>query len=199
MKQVWLVLILLLTACAIQVPAVTDYDTAYDYASAKQYAWLSHNPVNKQSADADLPKHVDMQSDLVHQRIRRAVDQDLQSRGLGKVDAAQADLLVMFHLGIEEEWDYDTFYGRFGYYPCYYCYEPVNHRVHGEFHHRQPFEPRQYTMGTIVVDIIDAKDKRLVYRGSSERILPNLQTPAERQAYIDETVTAILRDLPIPL
>ncbi len=198
MKQFCFLLIFMLTGCAMQVPAVSDYDTAYDYASVKQYAWLSQNPVNKQPV-AELPEHVDMQSDLVHQRIRRAVDQELQSRNLTKVEPAQADLLVMFHLGIEEEWDYDTFYGRFGYYPCYYCYEPANHRVHGEFHHRQPFEPRQYTMGTIVVDIIDAKDKRLVYRGSSERILPNLQTPAERQAYIDETVKAILRDLPIPL
>ena len=53
-----------------------------------------------------------------------------------------------------------------------------------------------YQVGTLQIDLIDAKDGKLVWRGSAEKVIDTNPTPAERSAAIQEAVTTILSTYP---
>jgi len=54
-----------------------------------------------------------------------------------------------------------------------------------------------YQVGTLQIDFYDAADGKLVWRGSTERILPrNAGTPAERERMLRETVAQLLAHYP---
>ncbi|PAA20099.1 DUF4136 domain-containing protein, partial [Pseudomonas fragi] len=53
-----------------------------------------------------------------------------------------------------------------------------------------------YQVGTLQIDLIDAKDGKLVWRGSAEKVVDSSPTPAERSAAIQQAVTKILSTYP---
>jgi hypothetical protein len=54
----------------------------------------------------------------------------------------------------------------------------------------------QYKVGTLIIDVIDARQKRLVWRGSGERTLGEEQTPEKRTEIINTTVNEVLGRFP---
>lgn len=179
-----LVLSLLLAACT-GIPVSTDYDTGYSFGALSSYAWLER----KQLGDPRID------NDLVQARVHSAVDDQLRAKGMARASSSEtADLLVSYHIGEQEKIDIHTFHSNFGYYPCWHCYHPYRGFYHGGFH--DDIWVTEYTEGTLIIDIIDAKSRKLVWHGSAERRVPNFKTPQERDAYIRETVTAILAKFP---
>jgi hypothetical protein len=127
-------------------------------------------------------------NDLVARRVHRAVAEQLEGKGLREAASeAQADLLVTYHVGEEEKLDISSFHSNFGYYPCWHCFGPG---------FDSDVWVTQYTQGKLVIDLIDAKNKQLVWRGIAARRLPTFKSPAERDQYIRETVVAIFKDFP---
>ena len=53
-----------------------------------------------------------------------------------------------------------------------------------------------YQVGTLQIELIDAKDGKLVWRGSAEKVIDSSPTPTERSAAINEAVTKILSTYP---
>ena len=53
-----------------------------------------------------------------------------------------------------------------------------------------------YQVGTLQIDLIDAKTDQLVWRGSAEKVVDTSPTPAQRSAAIREAVSKILSDYP---
>lgn len=181
----WLLalLVLALSACS-SVPVSTDYNTGYAFDNAARYAWLERKGISDPRVD----------NDLVEARVRRAVDDQLRSRGLTKAASVdEADVLVTYFIGQEEKIDIRTFRSRFGYYPCWHCYGPYGGPGWG---YDNDVWVTEYTQGTLVIDLIDAKTRKLVWHGVAERRVPAFKTPQERDAYIRETVSAILEQFP---
>lgn len=177
-KCALLMAIIVLNACA-GIPVSTDYDPAWQMPADSGYAWIK-----RPSLHADPM----IDNDLVAGRVHRAVDDQLAGKGLHAVDSeAQAALLVTYHIGEEEKLDISSFHSNFGYYPCWRCYGPG---------FDSDIWVNQYTEGKLIIDLIDAKTKQLVWRGSAARRVPNFKTPAERDAYIRETVAAIFKKFP---
>jgi hypothetical protein len=54
----------------------------------------------------------------------------------------------------------------------------------------------QYKVGTLVIDVINAKQQRLVWRGAGERTLEQNLSPAERETLINTVVNDILGRFP---
>lgn len=169
---------MVLNACSA-IPVSTDYDPEWQMPADASYAWIK-----RPSA------HVDpmIDNDLVAGRVRRAVDDQLEGKGVRAVaDETQASLLITYHIGEEEKLDISTFHSNYGYYPCWGCYGPgFNSDVW----------VNQYTQGKLMIDMIDAKTKQLVWRGIASRRVPNFKTPVERDTYIRETVAAIFQKFP---
>jgi hypothetical protein len=174
--------LLLLAACQ-NVHVERDFDASRDFAAYRSWSWqepaLQYRP--------DDPR---IKSDLTEQRIRDAVSQQLDQRGLRPTQAGDTgDLKVQAWLIVDERQDQvSTNYG--GYWGGYWG---------GGWGGPAYTETRtlDYKVTTIQVDLLDGKDGKLVWRGSAEQSMrrspPN---PSEREAAIRATVAEVLRQYP---
>ena len=140
-----------------------------------------------------------LKSDLTEQRILQAVSEQLDQRGLRPAaTGSKPDLWVQTYLIVANRQEQVvTNYGYGG---------PWGGPWAGYW--GGPWDPYWgapvynetrnvvYQVGTLQIDLIDAKDGRLVWRGSGEKIVNNTPTPAERSQAIREAVTQILSNYP---
>lgn len=166
---------IVLNACGA-IPVSTDFNPEWHMPAAPVYAWMAR-PQNK------LDPMVD--NDLMEARVHRAVDEQLAAKGFSLgASEGQANVLVTYHVGVEEKLDINTFHSSYGYYPCWHCWGGG---------YGTDVWVTQYTEGKLVIDVVDAQTKKLVWRGSASRRVPTFKTPQERDTYIRETVVAIFK------
>ena len=90
-------------------------------------------------------------SPLMHQRLIQAIDDQLSAKGLQKTDA-NSDLSVTYH----GESTTMLVLDQVGYYDGWYRYGGIGVST---------VRARSYEQGTLVVDLVDAEQNRLVWRG----------------------------------
>jgi hypothetical protein len=183
-KAVGLLAVLVWLAGCTGIPVETDYDPDYKLSLTSSYAWME--------APKSAVRDPIVDNDLLARRVQRAVDGELAAQGLKLVGADQnPELLVTYHAGATEKIDIDTtdsFYGYYGYYPCWHCWGPG---LYG-----RDVWVRYYTEGTLVIDIVDAKTRKLVWRGTADRRIPKFKSPLERDVFMRDSVAAIFRHFP---
>ena len=118
----------------------TDYDRSYDLSRLKTYDFAS------QTRGPNDPLAVNPMND---RRIQAALDSQLVARGYTRDAGGKPDFLVAYHAATRnrvgvQEWGYGP--GRWG-----------SRRV----------DVNEYTQGTLVVDLVDAASRQLVWRGSA--------------------------------
>src|SRR4051812_25290473 len=115
-----------------------DFDKSADFSKLKTYAWVRGTPVT----DA-----------LNHKRIISAVDTQLTAKGMARIDMpANADALVAYHASFDRDLEINGFSSGFGGYR-FGGVRSASARV------------EQILVGTLAVDIVDAKTKTIVWRG----------------------------------
>lgn len=170
-------LIVVLAGGCSGIRVQSDYDPSIDFRDVEDYAWLS--------PDQDDGAGIPAMNDLLTQRIRRNVNNALQARGLRLTAPAEADVLIVARVVVEERVDVDTvhygsMYGRWGsVYPGY-----ARTYVH------------EYEVGTLVIDFVLPEERRLIWRGIGRTRLQDQPTPQEREAHIRAVVEAILDRYP---
>jgi len=108
---------------------------------------------------------------MVIDRIQRAVDNQLSSKNLSQVTADEASFLVKQKVLITNKLQVNDPYFSFDRY-------------------------QQYEEGTLLIDFLDAKSRRLIWRGTGEARITELETPKEREDRVNEVVSAILAQYP---
>ena len=174
-----LAMVLLLGAC--QTTQVNhDFDASRDFASYRSWSWK--DPALRYSPDDPRIK-----SDLTEQRIRQAVADQLDQRGL-RPATGKADLQVQAYLIVEDrQQQVSTNYGgAWG--------GPWNGYWGGPMYNET--RSIDYKVATIQIDLHDGKDGKLVWRGSAEQVLNNAPGPNERSAAIRATVAKVLANYP---
>jgi hypothetical protein len=176
-------LVLLLAAC--QSPRVErDFDAGRDFAAYRSWSWqepaLQYRP--------DDPR---IKSDLTEQRIRAAIGQQLDQRGLRPAPAgAAADLRVQAWLIVDQRQDQvSTNYGGYwgGYWGGGYWGGPAYTET----------RTLDYQVATLQIDLFDGRDGKLVWRGSAEQVMRQAQGgPSEREAAIRQSVARVLAQYP---
>ncbi|WP_223545811.1 DUF4136 domain-containing protein [Pseudomonas sp. A-B-19] len=171
----------LLSACAAN-QVNHDFDASRDFAAYRSWTW-------KEPALQYRPDDPRIKSDLTEQRIRQAVADQLDQRGLRPAAAgAKGDLNVQAYLIVEErQQQVTTNYGGGWGYPW-----------HGYYGAPMYNETRNvsYKVATIQIDLLDGKDGKLVWRGSDEQILSRTPNPTDRRDAIWQTVSRILANYP---
>ncbi len=162
-------------ACST-VRVSTDYDPNADLASMRSYAWLDER-------SGVLDDRSDVTS-LLDRRIRRAIDAELQEKGLAPSDRGKAALWVTYRLSVETRMDVDTIHTTAGYGRGWYG-GVSSHTV-----------VREYEEGTLLIDLIDASTKQLVWRGTGEARVRESSSPEQREARIRQAVREILASFP---
>ena len=141
-----------------------------DITRYRTYHWAPADP--QATGDPRLDNN-----EFFRDRIRSAVDQRLGERGFEKTAAPMPDLVVHYHASVTQEVNANGLDG-----PNVTC---------------ENCEPYVYDAGTIVVDLVDARTNRLVWRGWAEGSIDGaIDNQAFLERQIDESVARILARLP---
>ncbi len=177
MKKLTIIgLIMLLSACA-KTPNL-DYDQSADFSNIKNYAWV---------ADLDFAKDTDnyQVNPLMEQRVTNAIDSALSSKGLNKVNKQNADVVINIHASVKTKTTSDSFTTSFGH-PWHTWGLGINTHT----------QTKEYEYGTLIVDIIDAKSDKLIWRGAKEGLLKKYHAPEKRTRAVNNLVNQILNHFP---
>lgn len=174
--------LLLLAACQ-SVQVERDYDASRDFAAYRSWSW-------QEPAVQYRPQDPRLQSDLTEQRIRQAIAEQLDQRGLRAASGgAPADLKVQAWLIVDQrQQQVSTSYAG-GYWGGWGGYWGAP--LHTET------RTLDYHVATLQIDLFDGRDGKLVWRGSAEQVMrQSPQQPSEREAAIRATVIQILNRYP---
>ena len=178
MKRVLTITLVLTVFCALPGLAqkvYIDYDETADFSSYKTFAWVKTPEVSIQDG-----------SPLMHSRIKNAIEYQLTTGGLIE-DAENPDLYVTYHGESEEEVRVDTQDWGYGY-GRGWRWDPY---WGGRGFGRTTTNVHTYDVGTLIIDIWDAKEKRLIWRGAATKTIPS--NPEKQAKLIDEAVAKIAR------
>lgn len=171
----------LLAACS-PIKVRHDYDQDVNFTEYQTYKWVEQDT----QAEGDA-KSAKMRNDLLDKRIRSAVDKQLEGKGL-KLVAEQPDLLVTYFTGVDEKIRVmDRGYRYGAYYGSGYSYYGLG---------TPAVDVYQYKVGNLIIDLIDSKTNKLVWRGSAEAVVDETASSREREERIQEAVSKILSDYP---
>lgn len=176
--------LLLISAACTTLSVHTDYNPAYDFTKLRTYAWLQNASVPSNDARIN--------NALVVDRVRAAVEKNLADKGYVKTVSASADFMVSWLGAIDKKLQVETiehFYSPYGYGALY----------------RDPFwnggmrtsTTREYEVGTLVVDILDPREHKLIWRSTGKDRLKSKKDPEAVTKGINEAVSAIMKDFPV--
>lgn len=182
--------ILLVTGCASGPPKPTvDYKQDYNFQPVGKIAFYDESG----QVSGDNPLQL---SDMQIDRIDEALAYALRNKGMEVVsDGAEADLLLSWHLVTQHKTDVRTYetpaygvgYGRYGgynRYSMYSCWSCTTTDV----------RVSNYTEGTFIVDMIDPRLRKSVWRGVIQSRLKG--DMAEEQSKLNAAATAIFATFP---
>jgi len=178
-------LLYLFSGCAVQQQVPSDYDTSVNFSALKTYSWLE-----SKALDSDDPR---IANSLTNDRIVAAVDRQLAAQGFIKTTNPEAtvDFKVVYHSSIspktreyfERRWGYDPF-PVWRPYPYHRSFSHTGSRV------------VEYDEGTLIVDILDAEGKKLLWRGERSNTVRKNYGPAQATARINKAVEYIMSGFP---
>ena len=176
-------LIALTAACAFAacstVTVTTDYDHSAPFAKYRTYSLAP-------------AAHGQALSPISEAALRAALRTQLAARGISEVPSGQADLAIARHVFLQEKVSVQQYtdwgYGYGGGWPYGYGYYGMWAGAP-----RTYTDVNQYTEGTLVLDFVDRRTKKLVFRGVGQAVVGG---PESNAAKIEEAVTKIVAEFP---
>lgn len=141
-----LIMIALQAGCS-GITVETDFDRDTDFSVYRTYQWVKHD----MESDRGL-----MNDPLVRKHVRRAVETELAARGYQLETGGNPDFLIAWHIGTKKKIDVDHYYYRYG------------RRGRWGGH---DVRVNRYREGTLIIDIVDAAEKELVWRSHAVSVL----------------------------
>ena len=126
---------------------------------------------------------------LIDDRIVAAIEQELAAKGLTKVDA-NPDVFVVYHTSFDKQKDISTFSSGYG-----GGYGPYGWGWGGGMS-TQTTQVRDILIGTLVVDMADAKKGQLAWRGMAVKEVKTQASPEKRDKSINEAMQKIFKNYP---
>ena len=180
MKKLFLAAaVLALSACST-LKTNTDFDPAVSFNQFKTFAWV-------EAKTTDEGYHLD---GLLDQRVRDAVDNQMAAKGLTKASVEEADLLVNYITKVDKKINVDTFNNNFGYNPYY----GPGWGWGGSMQTQTTV--REYEVGNLIIDLVDNKTDKLVWRGSVADTIRDHNTPQERVEIINNAIGQVMSAFP---
>ncbi|MCG8435852.1 MAG: DUF4136 domain-containing protein [Gammaproteobacteria bacterium] len=175
-----LVIIVGATACAPLVKY--EHDPTADFSGYQTFTWIS--PEHSTDVTVDDPI---LDSELLENRVKHAVSQAMLEKGLRETMDGDADIGVTYHTSSRERIRSTGPRFSIGF-----------HRGHHHGHHSLAFghnfyDVDSYAEGTLIIDIIDQANERLVWRGWRSALVDQRQYSDEA---VQTSVYEILQDFP---
>ena len=166
------VVALLAISVTLAGKSATDYDKSVDFTKYKKWAWHKH----------------ETGSDLWDKRLIENIERALTEKGWQKVESMdQADAAVVAAINLKEETSYNTMYTGMG----GWGYGGWGVGVGVSSAHTTA---STWRIGTLLVDIFDAKTKALLWRGSAEETASS--KPEKNEKKLTSATNKLFRDFP---
>lgn len=152
-----------------------DYDKTADFSSFRTYSLKDGTPVGQP---------------LIDNRIVAALDAELAAKGLTK--SADPDVFVVYHMAFDKEKDIYTYSSGYG-----GGYGPYGWGWGGGWAGgTTTTQVRDILVGTMVIDMADAKKGQVVWRGVGVKEVDTGAKPEKRDKSINKAVKKILKNYP---
>ena len=174
MKSVYTIVILslsfLLSGCSMTTVNY-DYDTDFDFSNLRHYGWLD--------TPDDFPA-----SEIVVQRIKNAVDQQMDAKGFKQVSKSPDFLISLqgFRDIIRQGVERGT------------VYQGYNRGYNRGYDRRT--EVYEYEEGTVTLTIINAEGDNLIWQGSATVIIEPDRSTEAKEKKTQEVVAKLLANFP---
>lgn len=173
-----LIAVLILGCSTLQVSQ--DYDNGANFSKLRTFAW--QNDVQPKNDDIRL------NSSLLDNRIRRAVEEALISAGFTKTTKQEADFLVAYELAVQQKIESGPSSGvGFGF--------GVGGPRGGILISSGP-DVRSYDQGLLLIDVLDSGNGRLLWQGKATDRMIEHSDPGQNAEKINETVKKVLAQFP---
>jgi hypothetical protein len=153
-----------------------DFNKSANFAGYKTYAFKDGTKVGQQ---------------LIDDRIVAAIESELGAKGLTKA-TAEPDVYVVYHVAFDKEKDISTYssgyaggYGAYGW-----------GWGGGWGGGTTTTQVRDILIGTMVIDVADAKQGQLAWRGMGVKEVNTQAKPEKRDKSISEAVKKIFKNYP---
>lgn len=180
MKKILLMIfmLILVTGCST-LKVDVDYDTAYDFSKKTKYAVIHSERVGDNS--------------LVEDRIRAAIRESLDAKTYSEVPKGEADLLFVFHVDVRDKEDVNMDYQMVGF-GSYGFGRGFGMGYGGMIASPSTYKYRE---GTLVIDALNPKTNKVVWRGIAlDELSKKSTTPDEKTKYINKVVASIMAKFP---
>jgi len=150
-KGLFVLAVLLATSTLVAAKVYVVHDPGVDFSGYKTYAWISGTPSTNPAGES---------------LVRSALDGALQSHGLNRVDRSP-DLYVASHVTRGDQ-------------------QQISIQTYGSSNERSEWElsengPQDVPVGTLIVDIVDAQSKKLIWRGTGTATLSEKMSRNEKK------------------
>ena len=174
--------VVLLAACA-STKVHVDFDPEADFSSFETFAFRDTEETSLAEA-----------APLVHGRLIRAIEARLEANGLKKVED-DPDVYVTYHTSTREEVQVNT--STYGYgYPDPWSWDPYWGRRYSRYGwggvSGSTTTVSNYQVGTLVIDLWDAREKSIVWRGAAEGRVKD--DPARLSAGIEDVIDRMVAE-----
>jgi hypothetical protein len=162
--------LLALTSTTVFAQEVTyDFDKSADFSKLHSYVWVRGTPVN---------------DEFNHKRIVEAIEKQLASKGLHKAEGSDGpDAYVAYHAAFSRDLEVSGFSSGWG----GYRFGPNRSGT---------ARVEEILIGTLVVDIVDAKTGTILWRGIATKELDVNASREKRDKNINKAAEKLFKNYP---
>jgi len=184
MKRIFVLAVLMLLPSAVSSVAQDvryNFDKGTDFSKFKTYKWVPIKDASKVS-------------DLVDKQIKDAIDAELATKGLTKVEGDDANLYIGYQPAVGEEKQFNSYSTGWGYGPGW----------GGGWHGGMGSTTTTGSTSTIykghlALDMYDSASHNLVWRGMASKTIDPKAKPEKQQKNLAKAVKKLLKNYPPPL
>jgi len=181
----FLVIVLFVSGCStLQVNS--DYDPDVSFSGYHFYNWIPDAPAT--TGDPRIDSNT-----LLHDRVHKAIDGQLAAKGYVKSKTDKPDFWVTYYVTLDKQTEIQTINNYYNYGPGWgwrdrdYYYYP--------FYGSETYI-YTYDQGTLIVDIVNPSNRKLVWRGTAIDKVNFSNTPEQKQQKITEVVRKLFMQFP---
>jgi hypothetical protein len=176
----WAVGLLLLATAVFGQDVRYNFDKNADFSKFKTYKWVTLKDAAKVN-------------DLVHKQIMDAIDAELATKGLTKVDDDSANLYIGYQAAIGQEKEFTSYSSDWGYGGGWY-----RGGWYGGAGGMSTTTGQTSTIyvGQLALDMYDSANKDLAWRGVASKTIDEKAKPEKQQKNLAKAVKKLLKNYP---
>jgi hypothetical protein len=165
-------LLVLAVSSPVLAKVTVDWDDGVDFSKYKTYGWMEGTPAS---------------SSIVQGRINRAIEREIEAKGLAKLEQGKPDLYIVTHASVDNETRVSAHSFGYGGYPRWGGWGGWG---------STSVNVSSIPVGTLLVDLVDAETDELVWRSMASATVKS--KPAKSEKQINKKVGKMFNQFPPP-